>query len=102
MSEPKLYYPTSFLGKISPLLIEAALFTSFHCTFVKARSEQPSYQLTLMASSGDQQPEYHGGNQNPDQEKYRRYLDELDDLFPCEDAPPAVTTSNNSKFESET
>jgi len=55
-----------------------------------------------MASSGDQQPEYHGGNQNPDQEKYRRYLDELDDLFPCEDAPPAVTTSNNSKFESET
>jgi hypothetical protein len=45
-------------------------------------------------SSGGNRSGYHGGSKNPDQQKYRKFLDELDDLFPCEGSTGSAEAPN--------
>ncbi len=46
-----------------------------------------------MPSGGD----YHGGDKNIDQQRYRQYLDELDALFSAESTASAPPASNDGK-----
>jgi hypothetical protein len=50
-----------------------------------------------MASSRSQAG-YHGGNKNPDEERYQRYLDILDGLFPSKSPTRTPAAPNKSKF----
>lgn len=54
-----------------------------------------------MSSSG-RTPTFHGANGNPDKDKLRRFLDELDDLFPPEDPSPPPPASNNTNSNKRT